>query len=219
MINPPCKKDSQKLYEGPEDCLILVPCANGVEFQTDESLRILEQQKGYRVWRVPGWSAIDQCRSFMAYDAICVRGYKSILWVDSDIEFDPNDVDKIIARNLPIVAATYPFKGTSNPTCLPREAAQSEQELVQIDFAATGFLYTKAEVFFKIKEKMHLPLCNIDTNPMVPFFQPMVFWENGRWHYVGEDYSFCLRARKSGYNIILDNSIKLGHIGKLTYKI
>lgn len=204
---------------GPEDCIILVPCSNGIEPQTDEALRILEQHKGYRVWRVPGWSAIDQCRSFMAYDAICVRGYKSLLWVDSDIEFDPNDVDKIISRNLPIVAATYPLKGTNNPTCLPKEAVQKKEELVKVQFVATGFLYTKAEVFFKIKKTLNLPLCNADTNPVIPFFQPMVFRENGRWHYVGEDYAFCHRARKSGYKIILDNSIKLGHIGKSTFRV
>ena len=33
---------------------------------------------------------------------------------------------------------------------------------------------------------------------------------------VGEDLSFCWRARQCGYNIVVDPEVELGHIGHIT---
>ena len=49
--------------------VILVPCALGIEWNVDEKLRILEYM-GYEVWRIPGWSAIDQCRNNAIWNAV-----------------------------------------------------------------------------------------------------------------------------------------------------
>ena len=35
--------------------------------------------------------------------------------------------------------------------------------------------------------------------------------------YVGEDFSFCERANKSGIKIYCDTTIELAHIGKYSY--
>ena len=41
-------------------------------------------------------------------------------------------------------------------------------------------------------------------------------YSGGYW-YLGEDYSFCERARQCGYKIMADTSIRLWHIGEYAY--
>ncbi|HAT67231.1 MAG TPA: hypothetical protein DCS66_21990, partial [Flavobacteriaceae bacterium] len=66
--------------------VILVPCNGGIVFNVDCKLRELEKM-GYEVWRTPGYSAIDQCRSRMAYDAVYRREFEELIWIDGDVDF------------------------------------------------------------------------------------------------------------------------------------
>jgi hypothetical protein len=220
VINPPppiIKENKNK------DCVILVPCNGGIEFKTDEALRVLES-RGYEVWRNPYFSAIDQGRNRLAFDALYNRNFKELLWIDSDIAFNPDDVERIRSHNQPIVAAAYPFKNWPVMTVQPLKDDVIEfgcdGKLVEVMCAATGFLYTKAEVYYNIKEKLNLPICNTSFgSPQVPFFQPGIWEWDGLQYYLGEDFSYCLRARKCNYKILLDTGISLGHIGKYTFTI
>jgi hypothetical protein len=48
----------------------------------------------------------------------------------------------------------------------------------EIRYAATGFLYTKRQVYLDIQRKCELPVCNLMINkPQVPFFMTMVVEE------------------------------------------
>jgi hypothetical protein len=52
---------------------------------------------------------------------------------------------------------------------------------------------------------------------MIPFFFPMIREiEDGHW-YLAEDYAFCERARRSGYQVVADSSIRLWHVGNYRY--
>jgi hypothetical protein len=45
----------------------------------------------------------------------------------------------------------------------------------EIRYAATGFLYTKRQVYLDIQRECNLPVCNLQFNkPLVPFFMTMV---------------------------------------------
>jgi len=202
---------------------ILVPCALGIDWKTDEMLRILES-RGYEVWRIPGWSAIDQCRNNAVYNAIYIRNFENILFIDGDISFNPDDVDKIIEYNLDVVGAAYPFKGYPNMTVQPFKEQQiifdeSEGGLYEVDCLATGFLFIKGAVFRNMEKILDLPLCNTSFSaPQIPFFKPDIWCVDGVNYYLGEDFSFCKRAHICGYKVILDSSIKLGHIGRYAYE-
>jgi len=204
------------------DCVILVPCNGGIEPKCDEALRILES-RGYEVWRTVGFSCISQGRSKMTYDAIYRRGFKEILWIDSDIVFNPDDVDRIIAHNLPLVGAAYPMKGWPVMTVAPinqNEIVFDEYNggLIEVEALATGFLYIKSEVFFKLKERFNLPICNTSFSAeTIPFFRPEIWSENGTDLFLGEDFSFSKNCKAIGYKPMLDTRIKLKHIGKYEY--
>lgn len=201
----------------PSRCVILVPYMNRIEHDTDMALRILEA-RGYEVWRTPGYSAIDQARNRMAYDALYRRNFQELFWIDADVAFDPDDFERLRNHSLPVCAAAYPFKGFPRFTI---ETLSNEPivfgkggKLIKVKSAATGFLYTERAVYEGIRQHFHLPLCNTSFDaPMYPFFHPQMFEENGQWFYLGEDFSFCRMARKAHFNIWLDTRIRLRHIG------
>jgi hypothetical protein len=159
-------------------CVILVPANNGIEPACDHALRQLERM-GYPVWRVPGFAAIDTARSQIATDAVA-RGFEELMWIDSDIEFDPAAVERLRSHNLPIVGGLYPKKGTravaSSLFPETRKIIFGEGGgLLEIRYAATGFLYTKRQVYLDIQRLCNLPVCNQQFNkPLVPFFMTMV---------------------------------------------
>ena len=99
----------------PKNCVILVPVATHIEPDCERSLVELEL-RGYPVRRVFGFAAIDQGRSQMASDALA-DGFDELMWIDSDIGFDPDDVAKLGAQGLPMVCGIYPKKGKNALAC------------------------------------------------------------------------------------------------------
>lgn len=93
---------------GASKCAVLVPTMRYVEPECDESLMELER-RGYKVIRMRGCSAIDHARSRMATRSL-EQGFAETLWVDADVCFDPDDVDRLRAHRLPIVAGVYARK-------------------------------------------------------------------------------------------------------------
>jgi hypothetical protein len=128
---------------------------------------------------VPGFSQIDTARSQLATDAVA-RGFEELMWIDSDTEFDLAAVERLRSHNLPIVSGLYPKKGMRAlaSSLLPETEKiifGEGGELVEIRYAATGFLLTKRQVYLDIQRKCNLPVCNLMFNkPLVPLFMTMV---------------------------------------------
>jgi hypothetical protein len=179
--------------------------------------------RGYTVRRVFGFAAIDQARSQMASDALA-DGFDELMWIDSDIGFDPDAVTTLRAHGLPIVCGIYPKKGMQALACnlLPeteRVTFGQDGGLIEIGFAATGFLYTKRSVYEDVARDSKLPVCNkrFGGRGMTPYFLPMLVEDEGGHWYLGEDFAFSERARRAGHRIQADTSIRLFHIGRYGY--
>jgi hypothetical protein len=231
-------------------CVILVPANYGIEPECQRSLVQLER-RGYPVWRVPGFAAVDQCRNLTATDALG-RGLEELMWIDADIAFDPDAVERLRSHNLPIVAGMYPKKGqralSSRLFLTTREVTfGAGGRLIEILYAAGGFLYTRREVYEAIQQRFELPVCNERFGkPMVPYFMPMIVEEEGRGRgselgdqgmdaglehptrthhsrtekqhaYLAEDFAFSYRARAAGFKLYADTTIRLGHIGPYAF--
>lgn len=204
-----------------EKCVVLVPAMTSIEPRCEEALRVLES-RGYPVRRRHGSSQIDLCRSEMASDAVR-DGFEETLWIDSDIVFNPDDVERLRLHCLPIVCGIYPKKGFRALSChaLPdtKQIVFGEQGgVLEILYAATGFLLVRRQVYIDMQHQLELPWCNERFGPpIVPYFLPVVKCDGvGRW-YMSEDYSFCERARQCGYRIWADTTIRLKHLGQYAY--
>ncbi len=205
----------------PARCVVLVPVADKIEPACARGLFELERQ-GYTVWRLYGASAIDQARSQMATDALAA-GFEELMWIDSDIEFPFDAVNRLRALDLPLVCAVYAKKGKRELTVHFEPGTEKlvfgrHGGPIEIKYAATGFLLTKRVVYEKIEAAEQLPVCNKQFHrPTVPYFLPMITLDGENHWYLGEDFAFSERARRSGFKVMADTRIRLGHIGRDAY--
>jgi hypothetical protein len=202
-------------------CIVLVPVGNHVEPECERGLALLES-RGYTIRRVSGYAAIDQGRSQMATDVLA-EGFDELMWIDSDVAFDPDSVDRLRSHDLPIACGIYPKKGVRALSChLAPNTTQvvfgTGGGLLEITYAATGFLHTRRAVYEAMRDRLELPVCNESFGrPMVPYFLPMIVARDGKPWYLGEDFSFCERARRCGFAIMADTTIRLRHMGRYGY--
>jgi GT2 family glycosyltransferase len=133
--------------------------------------------------------------------------YSHIMWIDSDIIFQPEDIMKLLSHDLDIVSGLYHLTpDTYSVVKLGQENFSHDSELVSKDLieaksVGTGFLLVKKGVFEKIER---------------PWFQTGEIEEDGKKKFLGEDIYFCLKARKAGFKIFADPTIRVNHL-KLGY--
>lgn len=205
----------------PKACVVLVPCGEAIAAPCEDSLRVLES-RGYEVRRIRGFSQIDVARNTIASNAVR-DGFGETLWIDSDVGFNPDDVEKLRNRQLPIVAGIYAKKAKRELACKFLDDTKGIQfgkkgGLIELMYAATGFLHVRREVYLDIQHKLNLPTCNLGFGEaIVPWFQPLIREYKGNSWYLGEDFAFCERARQAGFRIMADTSIRLWHIGSYPY--
>jgi hypothetical protein len=204
----------------PNKCAVLVPVLSGIEPETHEKLGEL-QGRGYDVMILPGVGAIDFARSELASLALS-KGHKELMWIDGDMGFEVDDVEKLRGHNLPFSCALYRKKGVVDFACqlLPTTkelVVGSEGGLTEIQLTGFGFVHTRAEVYDRIRRFYGMPACKrhgLETR-VIPYFIPQcVKGHDGEDWYQNEDYSFCWRARECGFKVWADTTIKLYHIGK-----
>jgi hypothetical protein len=199
----------------------LVPIGGAIDPACDDALRELER-RGHPVWRVRGYSAVDAARNQLATDALA-RGFDELMWVDSDVVFDPDDVAKLRGHGLPLTCGLYPKKGPRQFACefLPGTPAVTfgrQGGLTEVRYCGFGFTHVRREVFEAVQRQCDLPVCNQRfSSLLVPFFEPMSVPEpGGRWA-LSEDYAFCERARRAGFAVMADTTIRLWHVGTYRY--
>ncbi len=218
----PCPNDHQLDQSVKDKTIILVPVGSHIEPACDETLRQLEKN-GIKVYRKYGFSAIDQGRCVMAQQAIN-DGYEHLFWIDSDVAFCEYDIYKVINTAIrekqTFITAAYCVKGwpaltTKFHSDFDEIIFGSLGGLYEADYAATGFMYTHVSVYEKIKLKFNLKPVNIwgGQYKVHAWFLPMIIDDD----YVGEDFSFCHRAKKAGITIFCDTTIRLAHIGRYSY--
>lgn len=203
-------------------CFVVVPYRDQIDPACEDALRALEA-RGYRVRRSDASAAIDRARSELATAAL-FEGADEIFWIDSDIGFDPDAVDRVRAHGLPVVGGLFVKRGKREFGCrfLPgtKQLVLGEGGgLLEVRYVGTGFLHTRRSVYEDVARKFDLPVCNAKFNvPTVPYFLPMVLNdpEHGFW-YLSEAWSFCERARQAGHKVMVDTTVRLWHLGRYGY--
>ncbi|MFO0634061.1 MAG: hypothetical protein U0168_14540 [Nannocystaceae bacterium] len=202
-------------------CVVLVPVSHHIEPATQKALSCLEAA-GYTVWRVYGLSDIARGRSKLASAALDA-GFEQLMWIDADVVFDPDAVDRLRAHGLPMVCGIYPAKAARRLTCAtlgeePEFVFGEGGGLVELRYAATGFLLTHRSVYERVREHHRLPTCTDGDERLWPFFLSLVVpTDDGSHAYLSEDFSFSHRVREAGFQVMADTTIRLGHVGSYVY--
>jgi GT2 family glycosyltransferase len=140
--------------------------------------------------------------------------YDYIMWIDSDVVFQPIQFEKLLKRDLDIVGGMYLmdnathyaavkdwdvnfFRRNGSFQFLSKEDIQGQTEPLEVAYTGFGFLLIKKGIFERIS---------------YPWFEPqMTDMGNGIFDFASEDVSFCIKARNAGFKIYVDPTVIVGH--------
>jgi len=189
--------------------LLGMPCMRSIPFKTVVSL-LNTVKKGVVDCAMVEGSLVYDSRNTIAQAAID-GGYDYVLYVDSDMVFNSQDVENLVRRDTDIVTGLYVTRNGENlNVCYssvttrgwrrPPKMIHDNLDSGYAEIAACGFGFCliKTEVI-KCMSKRYKSL-----------FEP-------KWG-LGEDIAFCVRAKRCGYKIMVDRDVKLGHIGEMVYE-
>ena len=143
--------------------------------------------------------------------------YRKIFWIDSDIEWTPDQFLRLYEMDLDIVSGVY--KTHPNGTVAvnktddkgrPRKVNETdlfvEWEPFEVGGVGFGFVTMKHGVFEKMKR---------------PWFKiRFVDWDDVDFSVnMGEDYSWCEGAKEAGFKIMLDPQTKVLHHKSTVYHV
>lgn len=146
-------------------------------------------------------SPIDVCRNDLVKDALN-SGFEWIFFLDSDILVDSDVVYKLMANNLPICAGLYRAKkkeGFCYAAWLKVKdgyapIAEWQGTLIPVDVTGLGCCLIHSEVFRRVEP---------------PWF---------KWEGISEDFYFFEKAKKHGYQCMIDTTVKCAHVATLKIK-
>jgi hypothetical protein len=179
-----------------------------------------------QICNISGCSVVSRVRNLIASDFLS-SDCTDLMFIDSDINFDAEDIFRLLAWNSdPVkgIVAGIPVarkKGQVYFSTLDSDDDQNifmdKMGLVRAKRVATAFMMIRRDVFTKLKEA-HPEWIYYDEkkvgDEMICFFDFALKDNN----YIGEDYLFCDRAREVGFEVWIDPTIKLGHMGTTEFQ-
>ena len=138
--------------------------------------------------------------------------YDYILYADSDMVFSADDLKRLLAHNVGICSGLYVTRDGRNENVvykkiITRRRFPYRQPKLIADNETSGFASVLACGFGFCLIKVSVVKCMLKYYKSL--FEP-------KWG-VGEDISFCIRARRLGYKTFIDRDVKLGHVGEVVY--
>ncbi len=173
----------------------------------------------FTVETLPNCSLISLGRNIMIKRALEDPGWTHVIWIDSDIEFDPRCVHSMLADDKDIVGGFYPKKGLPiDFASSPMPEGEETEGLFETDYVATGFMLVKREVIEgMIKFYPESRFFYQGSDEYYDLFPSYIDEESSNRLYLTEDFAFCKLARKAGYKAFMSKRFTLGHHGVFTF--
>ena len=151
--------------------------------------------------------------------------WDSVVWIDSDISWEPEDLLKLSLHDEDVVAGTYRKK--IHHSChftlkmIRGNEEPDERGLIEVEAVGTGFLRVSRKAMQDLldNEKVFYTEDNTATPNSEPLIIKNLFETGVRdGQMLSEDFFFCAKLRDRGYKIMLDTNIDLGHDGNFTFR-
>jgi len=183
---------------------------------------LVRNQIEHGIMTVANESLITHGRSRIANFFVNNTEFEYLFCLDADVAFSPEDMLKLYSYQKPIVSASYPMKTLPIRHCYELyNPVKLCGNLVKIGGIGMGFVLIHRSVFEKLNkhysELKYFPGLNNSNYPITEkeyhnsyhYFAEM----NKEGKYLGEDMSFFHRVSDIGYDVWMDTSIELQHIG------
>ena len=189
--------------------LIAIPSDEHPDHEFVQSLLALRPVGQVEIKQQAG-SLVYLSREMLAVYAID-HGFDYVLWLDDDMIFQPDLLEKLIEDDVDMAAGLfvqrrYPYEpaiwksivcGDAEDRSNERYLDYPENELFEIDACGMAAVLVKTEVIKKVYETYYRT------------FEPISGY--------GEDISFCIRAKNCGFKLWCDSRIKVGHVGRYIF--
>lgn len=137
-------------------------------------------------------------------DVALQNGSSHLMFIDSDIQFPPDGIARLLAHDKEIAGGYYNTRRGNNPIRIEGQEGKLiapeplPAEMFRCRVLPTGFMLIRLECLKRLQR---------------PYFAVLTH-EKGT---IGEDVFFCKKAHDAGLEIFCDPQIALGHIGKKIY--
>lgn len=184
--------------------LIAIPCMDMVSARFTQSLATLNKVGECAIAMQVG-SLVYESRNNLVSQAIKYEA-DYVLWLDSDMIFEPDTLIKLMEHDVDIVSGLYFRRAHPYTPVLFEQLELTENgcdykgcedypsDIFEVAGCGFGCVLMKTDVLYDIAGKYG-----------AVWFAPI-----GN---IGEDCAFCIRARELGYKIYCDPNVKLGHMG------
>ena len=176
----------------------MVNCIHGQQIPGLEALAVMNRRT----------SVLPDSRNALAEMAL-KQDFTHMLWIDSDMRFPPDMLQRLLARDVPFVGINAsmrrpPYRTTA--MLKDRELLVTNKHstgLEKVERVGMGVVLHEVEVLRRIKKP--------------PYFS-FGYVKHKRIHR-GEDYYFCEKVRRAGYQIYVDQDVSkdVGHIGEFVF--
>ena len=186
-----------------------VPTNRGVRPRTAKCLLDLVAQNKYYDWHIlvpsEGYT-IAENRNYLAIQALNNKS-DYLLMIDDDMVFEPDLLNRLLANQKEIIGVAYhprtdmqdklKFLDETHFINLETTTDPKYKTTFECHATGTGIILIKCEIFAML------------TRPWFVF----EYYDTGQVK-LGEDWYFCAKAKKAGFTIWTDPSLKVGHLGE-----
>lgn len=179
----------------------------------------------FAIGSICGCSVVSKARNMLA-DEFLQTQCTDLMFIDSDINYEPEDILRLLAwtteEGVGITAGVPCARKPERTYIVTMEEKDDgsidtdEMGLINTKRVATAFMMVRRQVFETLRDS-HPEWQYLDekTGKMIHAFFDFKVTPAG---YLGEDFLFCDRVREAGYRILIDPTIKLGHMGVMEYQ-
>ena len=211
---------------------IAMPCYDSVKINTMLSVVKLIQQlgksgieTGIHTMKSP---LIHQARNYLT-SVFLTTQYQYMLFIDSDVEFEPEVVLRMMVVKKPIVCTPYRVKSPEIDKQIytvefkdPKNILVLAEGLVEIEAGPTGLMLIDRKVFERIiKNHPELKIRNKATpkaEKSHEFYYNFFDFGFNDGYAMGEDVSFCRLARDNDFRIFANIESSTVHHGSFGWK-
>ena len=202
--------------------LFCTPCYGGIVTTAylGSSLKLKDELN--RVGMSHDWllgtneSLVTRARNEMTASFLTTE-HSHMMWIDADIEFEPKNIASLWNMEADVAVGVYAMKKPDKQWFAAWKDGALVKDLdqfngpIEVDYAGTGFMMIRRNVIKTLAAKA--PSYE-GPNGRVPALYMTPIHDDG---FESEDYHFCRLAREAGFKIMMDPSVRLGHIGQFRY--
>ena len=210
---------------------IAMPCYDSVKINTMLSVIKLVQQlgksgieTGIHTMKSP---LIHQARNYLT-SVFLTTQYQYLLFIDSDVEFEPEAVIRMMVAKKRIVCTPYRVKSADIDKHIytvefkdPKNILVLAEGLVEIEAGPTGLMLIDRKVFERIiKNHPELKITNKATpkaEKSHEFYYNFFDFGFSDGYAMGEDVSFCRLARDNDFRIFANIESPTAHRGEYAW--